>query len=110
ANTNANRDGNKKANANNNSNSNSNSNSNTDSNRNSNTNSSDDEAAKQITGARKDIDVLTSTYEGFGFTPLSWQQAYFFYKSLGGYTPRRNAAGTILNKQGEEIAPNCVDE
>jgi hypothetical protein len=106
-NANANAGANTNRNANASTNSNSNSNSNTNANANADTNSSDN--AQTIDETRKEIAVLTSQYEGFGFTPLSWQSLTFWFASLfEQQTPSRDAQGTILNSKGNPIAPDCA--
>jgi len=62
---------------------------------------------KEIDETRQNIAVLTGTYEGFGFAPLNWHQANYFLWSLAGWTPARNEKGVIVNKDNEEIDPDC---
>ena len=63
-----------------------------------------------IKETHKDIDELTRTYEGFGFTPLTWNQVYTSYQSLlRSRTPVRNADGDILNAAGKPVPAHCDD-
>ena len=62
-----------------------------------------------IKETQKNIDELTRTYEGFGFTPLTWRDVYTSYKSLRHQTPVRNTNGDILNAAGNPIPPDCQD-
>jgi hypothetical protein len=64
----------------------------------------------EIDETRQNIAVLTGTYEGFGFTPLTWQQTFFYWKGLvAGETPLRDNNGVLLNGAGEKIFPDCVE-
>lgn len=82
---------------------------------------------KEIEQTKQDIAVLTSTYEGFGFTPLSWQQIKSFSQSLGfwtalemdeagnfgtgvwGFTLARNDKGVVVNRANKPIAIDCQE-
>src|SRR5262249_43130533 len=86
-----------------------------------------EDVKKEIDQTRQNIDVLTSTYEGFGFTPLSWQQIKSFAQSLGfwtvvqrdeagnwgtgfwGFTLARNDEGVVLNRYNKKIANDCKE-
>ena len=63
----------------------------------------------EIEKSRQEMAVLTSTYEGFGFSPLSWQQIDSFLWSIPGYTLVRNEKGVVLDAAGNEIAADCRD-
>ena len=109
ANANTGANTNRIANSNSNTNANTNSNSNTNTNTNTHTNSADN--VQTIDETRKEIAVLTSQYEGFGFTPLNWQSVTFWFDSLfEQLTPVRDAQGTILNANGNPIASDCTDQ
>jgi hypothetical protein len=62
---------------------------------------------EEIEKSRQEMAVLTSTYEGFGFSPLSWQQVDSFLWSIPGYTFVRNDKGVILDAANKEIPADC---
>jgi hypothetical protein len=62
---------------------------------------------EEIEKSRQEMAVLTSTYEGFGFSPLSLQQIDSFLWSLPGYTVVRNDKGVILDTANKEIPGDC---
>jgi hypothetical protein len=61
----------------------------------------------EIEQSQQEMAVLTSTYEGFGFSPLSWQQIDAFLWSLPGYTVVRNSKGVVLDTANREIPAGC---
>jgi hypothetical protein len=64
---------------------------------------------EEIEKSRQEMAVLTSTYEGFGFSPLSLQQIDSFFWSIPGYTVLRNDKGVVLDTAKKEIAADCRD-
>src|SRR5688572_20418851 len=63
----------------------------------------------EIEKSRQEMAVLTSTYEGFGFSPLSLQQIDSFLWSIPGYTLVRNDKGVVLDTANNEIPADCGD-
>jgi hypothetical protein len=63
----------------------------------------------EIEKSRQEMAVLTSTYEGFGFSPLGWQQINAFLWSIPGYTVVRNEKGVVLDSANKEIPTDCRD-
>jgi hypothetical protein len=63
----------------------------------------------QIEESRQEMAVLTNTFEGFGFSPLSWQQVDAFLWSIPGYTFVRNDQGAILDSANHVIPSDCRD-
>ncbi|MCA1576462.1 MAG: hypothetical protein LC794_03755 [Acidobacteria bacterium] len=63
----------------------------------------------EIEKSRQEMAVLTSTYEGFGFSPLSVQQIDSFLWSIVGYTLVRNEKGVVLDAANKEIPADCRD-
>ncbi len=61
----------------------------------------------EIEKSRQEMAVLTSTYEGFGFSPLSLQQIDSFLWSIPGYTLVRNDKGVVLDAANNEIPADC---
>lgn len=61
----------------------------------------------EIEQSQQEMAVLTSTYEGFGFSPLGWQQIDAFLWSIPGYTVVRNAKGVVLDAANNEIPAGC---
>jgi len=61
----------------------------------------------QIEESRQEMAVLTNSFEGFGFSPLSWQQVNAFLWSIPGYTAMRNDQGVVLDSAGREIPSDC---
>ena len=61
----------------------------------------------EIEKSRQEMAVLTSTYEGFGFSPLSLQQIDSFLWSIPGYTVVRNDKGVVLDSANQEIPTDC---
>ena len=57
--------------------------------------------------SRQEMAVLTNSFEGFGFSPLSWQQVNAFLWSIPGYTVMRNDQGVVLDSAGREIPSDC---
>lgn len=84
---------------------------------------------KEIERTRAEIDALSNTYQGFGFTPLSGQQVSSFLWSTGfwtgfwsgkdkdgkdvrgwrGFTIARNNEGVPVNKNNEPVPPDCQE-
>jgi hypothetical protein len=56
---------------------------------------------------RKVIEDYVDTYEGFGFSPLTWQQVKIWAKSVFGSEVIRDESGTLINKHGDPILANC---
>ena len=61
----------------------------------------------EVEKSRQEMAVLTSTYEGFGFSPLSLQQIDSFLWSIPGYTLVRNDKGVVLDTANKEIPADC---
>ena len=62
---------------------------------------------EEIEKSRQEMAVLTSTYEGFGFSPVSLQQVDAFLWSIPGYTVVRNDKGVVLDSANKEIPTDC---
>ena len=65
--------------------------------------------AKEVTDAANQVSGLMSSYEQFGFAPLSRDQIKTWIASVRGETQVRDAKGRILNKENEVIEKNCVE-
>ena len=79
----------------------------------------------EIEQSRQEMEVLVSTYEGFGFSPLSGEQVESFLQSLGfwtafqkpihgkrgwwGLTPARNDKGVVVNDDNIPIPVDCQE-
>lgn len=79
----------------------------------------------EIEQSRQEIEVLVSTYEGFGFSPLSGEQVESFLQSLGfwtglqkpvhgqrgwwGFTLARNDKGVVVNQDNIPIPVDCQE-
>jgi hypothetical protein len=75
--------------------------------------------------SRQEMEVLVSTYQGFGFSPLSSQQIESFFQSLGfwtglekdkqgrrgwwGFTLVRDDKGAVVNDDNIPIPDDCQD-
>lgn len=64
---------------------------------------------KDATEAANRVGNLVSSYEEFGFAPLTLDQISTWRASVGGQTQLRDAKGRILNKDNAVIEKNCVD-
>lgn len=84
---------------------------------------------EEIERTRQEIDLLSSTYQGFGFTPLSGQQIRSFLWSTGiwtgfwdgkgrdnkvepawwGFTLARNEKGIPVNESNQPVADLCQE-
>lgn len=53
------------------------------------------------------IRSLAATYEGFGFSPLTLQQARIWVRSVFGYKPLRNQEGALIYEDGQPIPRDC---
>ena len=79
----------------------------------------------EIEQSRQEMEVLVSSYEGFGFSPLSGQQFQSFLQSLGfwtavqqpirgqrgwwGFTLARNDKGVVVNNDNIPIPVDCQE-
>lgn len=55
---------------------------------------------------RQEIDTLSSTYQGFGFTPIGARQVRSFLWSLGGWTVLANDDNQTWSPWGMALVPN----
>jgi hypothetical protein len=80
---------------------------------------------QEIEQSRQEMEVLVSSYEGFGFSPISGEQFRSFLQSLGfwtvfekpirgergwwGYTLARNDKGVVVNADNIPIPIDCQE-
>jgi hypothetical protein len=64
--------------------------------------------AKAIEEAARRVSDYVSTYEQFGFSPVTWDQVGTWFASVEGQTQVRDAKGRILNKANQVIERNCT--
>ena len=63
--------------------------------------------AEEVNKQRKVIEDYVETYEGFGFSPLTWAQVKTWFSRLFMSAPHLNDDGKPLNKEGKLIPENC---
>jgi hypothetical protein len=71
---------------------------------------SQDNNLDQLDEQRKVIEDYVDTYEGFGFSPLSWQEVVIWTKGVFGSAARRDENDALINKYGDPIPTNCEPE
>jgi hypothetical protein len=53
------------------------------------------------------IQDYVDAYEGFGFSPLTWQEVRIWVNSVLGSEARRDETGALINKYGDPIPATC---
>lgn len=56
---------------------------------------------------KENIDVYLSTYQEFGFSPLSTNQVRSWFWSIWGYTDLRNEKGVPVNSDNKPVSKDC---
>lgn len=69
-----------------------------------------DTSLDELDEQRKVIEDYVDTYEGFGFSPLSWQSVSIWTRGLFGSVARRDENDALINKYGDPIPANCEPE
>jgi hypothetical protein len=66
-----------------------------------------DASLDELEEQRKVIEDYVDAYEGFGFSPLTWQDVRIWVNSVLGSEARRDETGALINKYGEPIPATC---
>jgi hypothetical protein len=63
---------------------------------------------------KKDVEAIrgyAGTYQEFGFSPFTWQQIKFWFRSFFTFqSPARDKEGILLNAAGQPILKDCAPE
>ncbi|HEY0407257.1 MAG TPA: hypothetical protein VGC89_16105 [Pyrinomonadaceae bacterium] len=62
---------------------------------------------EEVNKQRQVIEDYVDTYEGFGFSPLTWAQVKTWFSRLFMSAPRLSEDGKPLNKENQIIPENC---
>jgi hypothetical protein len=66
-----------------------------------------DASLDELEEQRKVIQDYVDAYEGFGFSPLTWQEVRIWVNSVLGSEARRDETGALINKYGDPIPATC---